>query len=305
MTGDKTTLWLSRLSVTYRPRTAGQGEVRAVRDCSLRFSRGEIAGLVGESGSGKSSVLMAIPRLLPAGTLISGEIRFHEKGAATDLVKLDEGAINAWRWRRIALVPQGAMNSFTPHLTIERHITEVLEHHLRMTRRESRGHAAELLRTVGLEPSFLKRYPHELSGGQKQRAALAAALSCDPDFLLADEPTTALDVITQKEVLDVIVQLVRARGMGLLLVTHDLPLAAGVCDSLFVMKDGLVDDGGPVREVIESSPKPYTRSLIRAIREMESVNTLGVNTLGAGTLSVGTPGEAYACDASISGREEA
>jgi ABC-type glutathione transport system ATPase component len=163
------------------------------------------------------------------------------------------------------------MNSFTPHLTIGRHITEVLELHLRMTRREAKNRAAELLRTVGLG-SFAARYPHELSGGQKQRAALAAALSCDPDFLLADEPTTALDVITQKEVLDMIVRLVRERGMGLLLVTHDLPLAAGVCDTLVVMKDGAVTDGGPAREVTEHSAHPYTRRLIQAIRDMEEVS---------------------------------
>jgi ABC-type glutathione transport system ATPase component len=221
---------------------------------------------------------MAIPRLLPAGALVAGEILYCEEGAATDLAKLGEDAANGWRWRRIALVPQGAMNSFTPHLTIERHITEVLELHLHMTRKEAKDRAAELLRTVGLadkKESFAGRYPHELSGGQKQRAALAAALSCGPDFLLADEPTTALDVVTQKEVLDMIVRLTRERGMGLLLVTHDLPLAAGVCDTLVVMKDGAVVDGGPTRDVIEGScSHPYTRHLIQAIRDMEDIEDI-------------------------------
>ncbi|MDR2176290.1 MAG: dipeptide/oligopeptide/nickel ABC transporter permease/ATP-binding protein [Synergistaceae bacterium] len=265
-------LCLSGLSVFYRGR-----EVPAVRECSFSVSKGEVVGLVGESGSGKTSALMAIPRLLPAGTLVTGGILYVakenvEKETVTDLAQLGEEAVNGWRWRRIALVPQGAMNSFTPHLTIERHITEVLEFHLRVTRREAKSRAAELLRTVGLDGSFAARYPHELSGGQKQRAALAAALSCNPDFLLADEPTTALDVITQKEVLDMTVRLVRERGMGLLLVTHDLPLAAGVCDTLVVMKDGAVTDGGPVREVIEHSEHPYTRRLVRAIRDMENLS---------------------------------
>jgi ABC-type glutathione transport system ATPase component len=256
---------LVRLSVAYRGR-----EVLAVRDCSFSVAKGEVVGLVGESGSGKTTALMAIPRLLPAGTFVTGEVLYNEKdGAATDLTKLEEEAVNGWRWRRVALVPQGAMNSFTPHLTVERHITETLELHMRMARREAKGRAAELLRTVGLDGSFAARYPHELSGGQKQRAALAAALSCGPDFLLADEPTTALDVVTQKEVLDMIVRLVRERGMGLLLVTHDLPLAAGVCDTLVVMKDGAVVDGGPTRDVTERSSHPYTQRLIQAIRDIE------------------------------------
>ena len=177
--------------------------------------------------------------------------------------------MNTWRWRRIALTPQGAMNSFTPHLSIERHITEVLTEHKGMTKHEGRGYAAELLRAVGLDTAFLVRYPHELSGGQKQRAALATALACEPDFLLADEPTTALDVVTQKEVLDTIVSLVRGRGMGLLLVTHDLPLAAGICDVLTVMKDGKIVESGPPVKVVGDPKSPYTRQLIEALRALD------------------------------------
>jgi ABC-type glutathione transport system ATPase component len=223
-------------------------------------------GLVGESGSGKSSALMSIPRLLPGGTRVSGEIYCDGQ----NLTALGEEEMNAWRWRRIAMVSQGAMNSFTPHLTVERHITEVLTHHMRTPKKEGRDRAAELLRTAGLETGILKRYPHELSGGQKQRAALAVALACEPDFLLADEPTTALDVITQKDVLDMTVKLVREREMGLLLVTHDLPLAAGICDALIVMKDGEIVESGPARQVAENPAQPYTRLLIRSIREMEA-----------------------------------
>jgi len=261
-TYEKSAIELRNLSVTYR----GSGvETHAVRGCSFSVGKGEVVGIVGESGSGKTSALMAIPRLLPAGTLVTGQVFCNGE----ELTALGEEEINAWRWRRIALVPQGAMNSFTPHLSIERHITEVLERHMNMTRREGREHAAELLRTVGLESVFLSRYPHELSGGQKQRAALAAALACKPDFLLADEPTTALDVITQKEVLDMIVSVARGRGMGLLLVTHDLPLASGICDTLIVMKDGSIMESGPARDVIDSPKNAYTRQLIAAIRVMD------------------------------------
>ena len=262
---EKSAIEIRSLSVTYRGGGAEARETRAVRDCSFSVGKGDVVGLAGESGCGKTSVLMAIPRLLPAGTLVSGRIFC----GGEELTALGEEELNARRWRRVALVPQGAMNSFTPHLSIERHITEVLERHMNMPGRERREYAVELLRTVGLESTFLTRYPHELSGGQKQRAALAAALACKPDFLLADEPTTALDVITQKEVLDMIVSLARGRGMGLLLVTHDLPLAAGICDALIVMKDGEILESGPSRDVINSPKNEYTRRLIQAIRVMD------------------------------------
>jgi len=270
MSGDETrgkiAIEFRGLSVTYHGRDK---DVRAVKNCSFSVARGDVVGLVGESGSGKSSVIMAIPHLLPRGTLVSGGIFFRGE----NITELGEEAMNALRWRCIALVPQGAMNSFTPHLSIERHITEVLEHHLRTPRQDAKRRAEELIQIVGLETHILSRYPHELSGGQKQRAALAAAIACEPDFLLADEPTTALDVITQKEVLDMTVALVRERGMGLLLVTHDLPLAAGICDTLLVMKDGEIVEMGPSRQVTDSPKDAYTRLLIQAIRGMESLNT--------------------------------
>jgi ABC-type glutathione transport system ATPase component len=259
----RVTLEIENLSVTYA--RYGNEDVHAVKNCSLTLSRGDIVGLVGESGSGKSSILMSIPRLLPAGTIVFGRI-FCD---GTEISRLGEREMNSWRQRRIAIVPQGAMNSFTPHLTVGRHITEVLEHHMSMPRGKSAAKAAELFKSVGLEENVQNRYPHELSGGQKQRASLAASLACGPDFLLADEPTTALDVITQKEVLEKIVSVVRQNGMGLLLVTHDLPLASGVCDSLIVMKDGAIVDAGPSREIIASPRDPYTKILIGAIRDME------------------------------------
>jgi ABC-type glutathione transport system ATPase component len=249
-------------SVTY---AGGEKPVNAVKNCSLSVARGKIAGLVGESGSGKSTLLMSVPKLLPAGTVTSGRIRC----AGQEISRLGEDGINLWRWRRIALIPQGAMNSFTPHLTIEHHISEVLERHLDTPKHDRAEKAAELAAMAELERDVLYRYPHELSGGQKQRAALALALACGPDFLLADEPTTALDVITQKGVLETIASLVRERGMGLLLVTHDLPLAAAVSDWLVVMKDGEFVEQGPSREVSRSPRHPYARKLVAAIRDME------------------------------------
>ncbi len=263
---------LQNLNVTYfSGGISRRGVVHAARDCSFSVSKGDIVGLVGESGSGKTSALMAIPRLLPAGAVVTGRILCD----GTDLVPLDERLMNTWRWRRIALVPQGASASFTPHISIGHHITEVLSFHLGLRGGRGRERAVELLSTVGLDAAFFGRYPHELSGGQKQRAALATALACEPDFLLADEPTTALDVVTQKEVLDMIATLVRGRGMGLLLVTHDLPLAAGICDRLVVMKEGEVVETGPSRELIEKPKHSYTRRLIDSLRRLEAVDALG------------------------------
>ncbi|MDR3281398.1 MAG: ABC transporter ATP-binding protein [Synergistaceae bacterium] len=259
----KRSITLSDISVTYYGRAS---EVRAVRNCSLSVGKGDVVGLVGESGSGKSSILMAIPRLLPVGTKVTGSVMCDGE----ELTGMSERELNVRRWRRVALVPQGAMNSFTPHLSIERHITEALEHHLGISRTAGRARAAELMDIVDLQRGILTRYPHELSGGQKQRAALAVALACDPDFLLADEPTTALDVITQKEVLQTITRIVRERDMGLLLVTHDLPLAAGVCDTLLVMKDGCMVESGPAGDVAANPKHPYTKTLIEAIRYMET-----------------------------------
>jgi ABC-type glutathione transport system ATPase component len=262
---EKISLEIRDLSVTYAGHGRDKRSVRAVRNCSLSVSRGEIAGLVGESGSGKSSVMMSIPRLLPENAVVTGEIFC----GGVEISSLSEAEMNRWRWRRIALVPQGAMNSFTPHLTIGRHITEVLEHHFKMPQKESAEKAAELVTIAGLEERAVSRYPHELSGGEKQRAALAAAIACGPDFLLADEPTTALDVITQKEVLETMASLACERGMGILLVTHDLPLASGSCDSLLVMKEGIIVERGRARDVTSSPREPYTRALIDAVRDME------------------------------------
>jgi ABC-type glutathione transport system ATPase component len=147
--------------------------------------------------------------------------------------------------------------------------------HKEGSRWEREKQILRLLELVGLSEYHLSRYPHELSGGQKQRAALATALACGPDFLLADEPTTALDVITQKEVLDMTAALVRERNIGLLLVTHDLPLAAGLCDVLVVMKDGVIVEMGPSRSVIDAPSHPYTRQLIQAIRSLEETGGEG------------------------------
>ena len=247
------------LSVTY-----GSG-TEAVRRVSLTLKRGELCGLAGESGSGKSTLLMSIPGLLPAGTEVSGRILLD----GIDLLPLREEELNALRWRRVAIVPQGAMNSFTPVLTVGRHVEEVLDVHLGVTGRAARERTAELFAAAGLDASHADRYPHELSGGQKQRAAIALALACDPEWLLCDEPTTALDVVTQRGIVDALLGLVRSRGLGMLLVSHDLPLAASACSRLLIMKDGsLVEDGAP-RDVVASPRSRHAAELVEALLDLE------------------------------------
>ena len=257
---------VENLSITYKRRSAREGEnVKALREVSLSVEKGQIAALAGESGSGKSSLLMAIPGLLPPGTEVTGRILLD----GTDLLTLSEEELNRLRWRKIALIPQGAMNSFTPVLTVGRHVEEVLSVHLGLTGRAAAERIDSLFTLAGLEGTLAGRYPHELSGGQKQRAAIALALACDPDYLLCDEPTTALDVITQKGVMDTLKRLAEEKELGLLLVSHDLPLAASVASRIFILKDGLLVEEGTPRDLITRPQSIHTAALVNALLELE------------------------------------
>ena len=233
----------------------------AVRGVSFSLEKGSLTGLVGESGSGKTTIVSAILGLLPAGTRVSGRIEV----CGEDLLTLSEEALRRRRWKEVALVPQGAQNSFTPVKTIGSHIEEVLRVHCALAGAAAKTRVSALLEQVELVASIARRYPHELSGGQKQRAAIALALACDPALLLADEPTTALDVITQAGVLKLLMRLKTERDLTVLLVTHDLPLAASVCDELLVMKDGELVERGAPRKLIHSPEQPYTRRLVEAM----------------------------------------
>ncbi|MDI9369480.1 MAG: ABC transporter ATP-binding protein [Synergistaceae bacterium] len=255
------------LSVTYtRATDRGAGsETEAVRGLSLTLRKGELCALAGESGSGKSTVLMSIPGLLPAGTRVGGEILLD----GTNLLSLNEDELNELRWRRIAIVPQGAMNSFTPVITVGAHVEEVLDIHLGMTGQAASERTERLFASAGLDPSCADRYPHELSGGQKQRAAIALALACDPDWLLCDEPTTALDVVTQKAIIDELKGLVESSGVGMLLVSHDLPLAASACSRLLIMKDGELAEEGTPGEIVARPKSEHSAELVNALLDLE------------------------------------
>lgn len=234
------------------------GHADALKNVSFTIKKGSFTGLVGESGSGKSTLIMTLLGLLPPSTEISGVLLYEGK----NVLDMSEKEKRYLRRNEISLVPQGAQNSFTPVLKIGRHIGEVLDMHERKDPEERERETERLLREVGLDPSVKERYPHELSGGQKQRAAIALALAPSPVLLLADEPTTALDVIIQSEILSLLTGLKIKKDLSVLLVTHDLPMAASVCDRLIVMKDGRVAEIGTPQEIIEHPRHDHTKALV-------------------------------------------
>ncbi|WP_225767980.1 ABC transporter ATP-binding protein [Inquilinus sp. Marseille-Q2685] len=238
------------------------GAVRAVDGVDLDLAAGETLALVGESGSGKSTVAMAPLGLLPPGARIAGSIRL----AGAELLGLPEPALRPVRGGRIGMVFQEPATSLNPVLTVGEQIREALAAHAVCRGRAARARAVELLAEVGIADPAARagQYPHELSGGMRQRAMIAMALAASPGLLIADEPTTALDVTVQAQILDLFRRLRDRRGMALLLVTHDLGVVAELADRVAVMKEGRVVETGPVRRVLDAPEHGYTRELLAA-----------------------------------------
>ena len=249
-------LSVSGLSCTYQIR---QGEVRAVQDVTFELGRGQSLGLVGESGCGKSSVANCLMALLPDNARVtSGEVVLGGK----DLLTLTEDELRSFRWRRISMVFQAAMNVLDPVYRVGRQIVEAIEAHgLETTAVASRQRVTELFRTVGLDPALMERYPREFSGGMRQRAVIAMALSCDPDVVIADEPTTALDVIVQDRILRELKGIQRERSMGIIYISHDIAVVAEVADRVAVMYAGSLVEMGTTAEVLNHPLHPYTSAL--------------------------------------------
>jgi peptide/nickel transport system ATP-binding protein len=239
-----------------------RGPAEALRGISLSLRRGETVGLIGESGCGKSITALALMGLLPEGARVSGSIRF----AGQELTTLDEPALCRLRGNRIGMVFQEPMTALNPLHTVGRQIAESLRLHKGASGAAARAEALRLLERVQLPQAAqrLDAYPHQLSGGQRQRVVIAIALACGPDLLIADEPTTALDVTIQREVLDLIAELVREDGMGLLLISHDLGVMADTVQRLLVMYGGTVVESGPTAAVFQRLAHPYTRGLFAA-----------------------------------------
>ena len=257
-------LSVENLVVDYK---TARGTVRAVDGVSFDVPKGAVVGLVGESGCGKTTVARAITGVLHASARISGgKLIFGGK----DLIS---GPARDWldaRWRRISFVPQSAMNSLDPVYRIGTQIEEVLIHRGGRSRRQARARAVELFDMVGLNPARLGEYPHQFSGGMRQRVAIALALALNPALVIADEPVTALDVIVQRQILDVIRDLQRRLSLSMILVTHDISVVAYVCDRVVVMYAGRIVESGPAADVLERPNHPYTMGLMNAFPDLEN-----------------------------------
>jgi len=241
-----------------------RGELHAVQGVSVGIEPGERLGLVGESGCGKTTTVLALMGLLPPSASASGRVLFEGK----DVLAGGETSMRPHRWTDVAIVFQGAMNALNPVRTIGSQIVEAIELHGRAKRAAARMQTGELLESVGIPAARADRFPHELSGGMRQRAAIAMALSCRPKVLIADEPTTALDVMVQAQILELLDSLCTDFGLGLILVTHDLPVVAQLCDYGVVMYAGEIVERGLVDTLYHAPRHPYTRLLFAATPDL-------------------------------------
>jgi oligopeptide/dipeptide ABC transporter ATP-binding protein len=242
----------------------GDRELHAVQGVSFDLRPGERMGLVGESGCGKTTTILALMGLLPASASVAGRVYLEGE----NILAKGEETVSPHRWKDIAMVFQGAMNAFNPVKTIGSQIAEPMELHGTATGRAARGQVRELLELVGIPGQRAERYPHEFSGGMRQRAAIALALACEPNVLLADEPTTALDVMVQAQILELLVRLTRDLGLAMILVTHDLPVVAQVCDRAAVMYAGEIVEMGQMTTIYHDPRHPYTRMLFAATPDL-------------------------------------
>lgn len=250
-----------------------EGVVRAVDDVSLELDQGETLAIVGESGSGKSCTALSILRLVqsPPGRIVAGEIRYGGR----NLLELSEHDMRAVRGKCISMIFQDPMTSLNPSLTVATQIGEVLQLHMGLDKLQARRRTTELLRMVGIpEPELtLDNYPHQLSGGMRQRVMIGIGLACSPDVLIADEPTTALDVTIQAQVIDLVKRLRDEFGMSIIWITHDLGVVAGLADRVMVMYAGHVVEVAPIEQLYREPRHPYTIGLMNCLPRLDTART--------------------------------
>jgi peptide/nickel transport system ATP-binding protein len=257
-------LQVNNLSIDY----LGQRDLayHAVEDVSFTLHEGEMLGLVGESGCGKTTLALALMRLLPAaGRITQGEVLFSGK----DWLSYSETEMEKVRWKNISMIFQGAMNALNPVRTVGDQIAEAIRLHMGVTRREILNRQVEdLLDLVGIPPNRRDSYPHQYSGGMRQRAMIAMALACSPQVVIADEPTTALDVMIQAQILELLANLQQKLALSVILVTHDLGVVAEICDSVLVMYGGVTAEYSSVDTIYNTPRHPYTRQLLEAFPDI-------------------------------------
>ncbi|HEX7346303.1 MAG TPA: ABC transporter ATP-binding protein [Candidatus Limnocylindrales bacterium] len=247
--------------------TLESGSVKAVDGVSFRLDHGEALGIAGESGCGKTTTALSLVQILPSNaTIVGGHVRLM----GIDLVGKTESAMRRYRWREISIVFQGAMNALNPVQRIGDQIAEPIEERLGQARSVARKQAGDLLELVGIPRERGKAYPHELSGGMRQRAMIAMALACDPAIVIGDEPTTALDVMVQAQILELLESLRHKLGLSLILITHDLSVIAETCDRVMIMYAGRVAEEGPVDEVFRRPRHPYTQKLVSSFPDIHA-----------------------------------
>ncbi|MQA24029.1 MAG: ATP-binding cassette domain-containing protein [Micromonosporaceae bacterium] len=252
-----TLLEVRDLHVTYH---SSRGVIPAVRGVDITVEPGQTLGVAGESGCGKSTLALALLRLLPKSAEVTGQVRLN----GDDVLTMTWGQLRAVRWAGASIVFQGAMHSLNPVHRVARQIAEPILLHENVSEAEAHGRAVELLGQVGLPAWRARSYPHELSGGQRQRVMIAMALACEPDLIIADEATTALDVMVQAQVLDLIADLVAQRGVGLVMISHDLSVLSAHCQRVAVMYAGKVVELGAAHDVFADARHPYSDALASA-----------------------------------------